>query len=62
MEDSDYLINFGENIFREIDFGEISAIHRIFKEIRPLKIFDVINFRFGTSSLKLLFHTEIYRK
>ena len=48
-------INFGDNIFGGIKFGEISTIHRISIEIRSLKIFGETNFRFGTSSPKL-FH------
>ena len=52
------IINFGDKIFGEMNFGESSPIHRISTEIRPLKIFGVINFRLGTSSPKF-FHTEI---
>ena len=55
-------INFGDNIFGGINFGEISTIHGISIDIRSLKIFGVTNFRLGISSLKLLFHAEIYRK
>ena len=29
-----FTINFGENVFGEINFGGISAFHRIFGEIR----------------------------
>ena len=54
-------MNFGDNIFGGINFGEISTIHRISIEIRSLKIFGVTYFRLGSSSPKL-FHTEIYRK
>ena len=37
-------INFGDNIFGGINFGEISRIHRISIEIRSLKIFGVTNY------------------
>ena len=54
-------INFGDNIFGGINFGEISTIHQISLEIGSLEIFGVENFRLGTSSPKL-FHAETYRK